>query len=263
MTTTQTVSGITLRRNAGAGVPLVLLHGIGSNAESWSPLMAALPPGLEVIAWDAPGYGASAPVAPEAPTPSDYAAALLRVLDALGHARIRLMGHSLGSLFAGRFAALHPGRVERLALLSPALGYGVTAGPLPPGVQARIDDLAALGPQDFAARRASRLVHDPEKRPKVLEGVRRSMAAVNPAGYAQAVRALGAGDLLADAPGLAMPTLVATGIEDVVTPPDNARRLHAALPNPIRLAELPAAGHAMPQEFPRELAALLAETLLA
>ncbi|MBI0535283.1 alpha/beta hydrolase [Roseomonas sp. KE2513] len=263
MTTTETVAGITLHRNRGEGTPLVLLHGIGSNAESWAPLMAVLPPGLDVIAWDAPGYGTSAPVEPESPTPSDYAAALLRVLDTLGHARVRLMGHSLGSLFAGRFAALHPDRVERLALLSPALGYGVTAGPLPANVQARIDDLTALGPQDFAARRAARLVYDPENRPTVMEGVRRSMAAVNPPGYAQAVHALGAGDLLADAPKLTMPTLVATGLEDVVTPPDNARRLHAALPNPLRLAELPAAGHAMPQEFPRELAAILAETLLA
>lgn len=89
------------------------------------------------------------------------------------------------------------------------------------------------------------------------------MAAVNPAGYAQAVHALGAGDLLADAARLPMPVLVATGLEDVVTPPDNARRLHAALPAPIRFAELPAAGHAMPQEFPAEIAALLGETILA
>ena len=262
MSTTETVAGITLHRNAGEGTPLVLLHGIGSNAESWASLMAALPPSLDVIAWDAPGYGASAPVGPASPTPTDYADALARVLDTLGHSRIRLMGHSLGCLFAGRFAALHPGRVEKLALLSPALGYGITSGPLPPNVQARIDDLAALGPQDFAARRAARLVHDPENRPSVVEGVRRSMAAVNPAGYAQAVHALGAGDLLGDAPRLIMPTLVATGLEDVVTPPDNARRLHAALPDPIRLVEFPAAGHAMPQEFPRELAALLAETFL-
>ena len=262
MSTTETVAGITLHRNLGEGTPLVLLHGIGSNAESWAPLMAALPPSLDVIAWDAPGYGASAPVGPASPTPTDYADALARVLDTLGHDRIRLMGHSLGCLFAGRIAARHPGRVEKLALLSPALGYGVASGPLPPNVQARIDDLAALGPQDFAARRAARLVHDPENRPAVVEGVRRSMAAVNPAGYAQAVHALGAGDLLGDAPRLIMPTLVATGLEDVVTPPDNARRLHAILPDPIRLAEFPVAGHAMPQEFPRELAALLAETFL-
>ncbi|TPG59681.1 alpha/beta fold hydrolase [Roseomonas nepalensis] len=258
-------AGIALLHRSGpdAVPPLVLLHGIGSNAESWRPLMGALPEGRALWAWNAPGYGGSAPVAPAAPTPGDYAAALARLLDALGLDRIVLAGHSLGCLFAARFAARHPARVARLALMSPALGYGVTAGPLPPAVQARIDDLSALGPTAFAERRAARLVHDAPSRPAVLEGVRRAMAAVDPAGYAQAVHALGAGDLLADAARLAMPVLVATGLEDVVTPPDNARRLHAALPNPIRLAEFPAAGHALPQEFPAEVAALLAETILA
>jgi pimeloyl-ACP methyl ester carboxylesterase len=241
----------------------MLLHGIGSNARSWVPLVEALPAGLDVWAWDAPGYGDSAPVVPASPGPEDYASALERVLDALGLARVLLAGHSLGCLFAARFAAMNFGRVERLALLSPALGYGVTAGPLPPSVQARIDDLEALGPEQFAARRAARLVHDAENRPATLEGVRRSMAAVNPAGYAQAARALGAGDLLADAARLRMPVLVATGLEDVVTPPENARRLFAALSAGIRLAELRGAGHAMPQEVPGELASVLGEAFLA
>ena len=256
-------AGIALLRRPGAeGLPLVLLHGVGSDAESWSPLIEALPPGRDIVAWYAPGYGDSTPVAPQAPAPDDYAAALEAMLDALALGRVLLAGHSLGCLFAARFAARNPNRVARLALMSPALGYGAI-GPLPAAVQARIDDLDALGPAEFAARRAARLVHDAAGRPAVLEGVRRAMAAVNPAGYAQAVRALGAGHLLADAPRLTMPTVVVTGLEDVVTPPGNARRLHAALPSPLRLAELPGAGHAMPQELPKAVAAILGETLLA
>ncbi|WP_458098280.1 alpha/beta fold hydrolase [Roseomonas sp. WA12] len=258
-------AGIAMLRRHGTGgrLPLVLLHGIGSNATSWEPLLAALPPGQDAIAWDAPGYGDSTPVSADAPTPDSYAEVLERLLAALGLDRILLAGHSLGCLFAARFAARNPDRVAGLALMSPALGYGAAPDALPPGVQARIDDLTTLGPQEFAARRASRLVHDAPNRLAVLEGVRRAMAAVNPSGYAQAVRALGAGELLADAPRLVMPVLVATGLEDVVTPPDNARRLFAALPHPTRLAELPGTGHALPQEFPREVATLFGETILA
>lgn len=251
-----------LRRSGAEGPPLVLLHGVGSDAESWSPLIEALPPGRDVTAWYAPGYGDSTPVPPLAPAPDDYAAALEGMLDALGLHRILLAGHSLGCLFAARFAARNPERVLRLALMSPALGYAAT-GPLPPAVQARIDDLDALGPDEFAVRRASRLVHDAANRPAVLEGVRRAMAAVNPSGYAQAVRALGFGNLLADAPRLAMPTLVITGLEDVVTPPDNARRLQALLPCPLGLVELPGAGHAMPQEMPAAVAARVEDMILA
>jgi pimeloyl-ACP methyl ester carboxylesterase len=247
-----TVAGTALLRREGAGPALVLLHGIGSNAESWRPLAGALPADADIVAWWAPGYGGSAPVAPERPAPEDYAARLALVLDALNLHRVVVVGHSLGCLFAGAFALAHPSRVAALALLSPALGYGVAPGAaLPAAVQARIDDLAALGPADFAAKRAGRLVHDPG----ALPAVRAAMAQVNLAGYAQAVHALGAGDLLRDAPRLP-PALVACGEQDVVTPPGNARALHAALPD-ATLHIVPGAGHALPQEKPREVAALL------
>jgi pimeloyl-ACP methyl ester carboxylesterase len=248
------VANTVLLHRPGSGPTLVLLHGIGSDAETWLPLIEALPATWNLLAWWAPGYGTSAPVAPESPTPDDYAARLADILAGLRLERVAVAGHSLGALFAGRFAARWPDRVGTLALLSPALGYGVPAGAaLPAKVQARIDDLVALGPAEFAAKRAARLVH----RPAALPGVQRAMALVKPEGYAQAVRALGAGDLLADAARIARTALVACGEQDVVTPPDNARRLHAALPAGSTLHMIAEAGHAMPQEAPEALAALL------
>lgn len=255
--------GTSFLRRTGQGVPLVLLHGIGSRAESWAALIEALPAATPVIAWDAPGYAASRPVAPQAPAPANYAARLAGLLDALVLDRVVLVGHSLGALFAGAFAARHPGRVAAMALLSPALGYGVAAGQaLPTGVQARIDELDRMGPVAFAAARAARLLARPAAQPDVLAGVQAAMAAVHPAGYAQAVRALGAGDLVADAARIDAPCLVAVGAEDVVTPPANAARLHGALRRPIgALRLLPDCGHALPQEAPAAAAALLEEIL--
>ncbi|MGG5817724.1 alpha/beta fold hydrolase [Falsiroseomonas sp. HW251] len=245
-----------LLRREGTGPTLVLLHGIGSNAESWRPMVSALPHDADVVAWWAPGYGDSRPVRPERPTPADYAARLAQVLDGLSLDRVALVGHSLGCLFAGAFALAHPDRVAALALLSPALGYGVAPGAaLPPGVQARIDDLAELGPRAFAAKRAGRLVHRPES----LPAVREAMSAVNLPGYAQAVHALGAGDLLRDAKRLP-PALVACGEFDAITPPSNACALHAALPAST-LHIVPEAGHALPQDQPGAVAALLAGML--
>lgn len=242
---------------------LLLLHGIGSHAESWLGMMAALPPGQRALAWDAPGYGGSAPLGETEARPEHYAGAVLRLLDTLGLERVAIAGHSLGCLFAARFAALYPERVAGLALLSPALGYAVPPGaPLPDGVQARIDDLRQLGPEAFAAKRAARLVFQPTHKPAVLEGVRRGMAAVRLEGYAAAVRALGAGDLLADADLLHGPLLVGVGAEDAVTPPAQARRLHAALPLGTPFAEIPKAGHALPQEAPDVVAALLRDSIL-
>lgn len=244
-------AGVSLLHRPGAGVPLFLLHGIGSDALSWE---RAFPAGRAIYAWNAPGYGDSAPLPGLAPSPADYAARLLDVLDALRLERVALVGHSLGALFAGAFAARHPERLASVAFFSPALGYRVPAGTaLPANVQARIDDLEALGPAAFAEKRAARLLF----RPDAIAGVRRGMAAVKLAGYAQAVRALGAGDLLADAARIDLPALVAIGAEDVVTPPGNARALHAALPHPGRLVLIPECGHAVSQEAPAAAAELL------
>ncbi len=70
---------------AGAGTPLVLLHGIGSAARAFDDQFAGLSDRLHVIAWDAPGYGGSSSLAPEAPKAGDYATALAAMLDALRH----------------------------------------------------------------------------------------------------------------------------------------------------------------------------------
>ncbi|WP_298107854.1 alpha/beta hydrolase [Bradyrhizobium sp.] len=253
--------GVEVFRRSGEGQrrAFVLLHGVGSNAHSFDPLMQALPLSVEAIAWNAPGYGQSKPLAKESPAPRDYAAVLAAVMDRLGISRAVLVGHSLGSLFAASFAAHYPERVSALALLSPALGYRVSADePLPPAVQQRIDELNTLGPEAFARKRAARLVADPVVTPHVLVAVERAMAAVHPQGYAQAVRALGAGDMLADLDRVSAPALVAVGSKDVITPPDNAKAARDALRGTAEYHEVTGSGHALPQEEPALVAKLLA-----
>jgi len=257
--TAGSAAGVTYLRRVGgvAAAPLVLLHGIGSNAKSFASLMAALPPTVDAVAWNAPGYDASTRLADLSPTPTHYANALLRLLDTLKLDRVSLVGHSLGCLFVARFAAQHPDRVAAVALMSPALGYRVAPGAeLPENVQSRIDEIIALGPQAFADKRAARLVHQPTRKPGVLAAVRDAMAAANPAGYTQAVRALGAGDLLADAARIAAPALVAVGADDLITPPANARAAHAAFVA-ADYREIADAGHALPQEQPEIVADLI------
>src|SRR5262245_56342852 len=62
---------------------LVLLHGIGSNAQSFGALMQALPSFIDVIAWNAPGYADSDALTIAAPQPRDYARVLAQLVDAL------------------------------------------------------------------------------------------------------------------------------------------------------------------------------------
>ena len=242
------------------GPPLVLLHGIGSNAGSWRDQLAGLGDIRKVVAWDAPGYGDSTPVAPPRPTAAAYADHLARFLDGLGLDRIVLLGHSLGALVAGAFAAGWPGRVERLLLANAALGHRADpADPLPPRAQDRLDDLAALGPAGLAAKRAPRLL-SVAATPAQVARARAAMAEIHPDGYRQAVEMLAQGDLVADTGAVAVRTLVLSSSEDSVTPPAGSRALAAAMPN-ARYREIPDAGHLSYLERPAAFDAAVREFL--
>jgi pimeloyl-ACP methyl ester carboxylesterase len=253
-------AGLTYLVRAGGQVPVVLLHGIGSHARSFVQLIEALDPRFSVLAWDAPGYGDSVPLAAEWPDASDYAAALNRLLAHLEISRCTLVGHSLGALIAARLAIVSAMRVTKLCLISPAQGYGVAkGGSLPPSVASRIEELDCLGPERFAAKRAPGLLGDPAARPDVLQSVEQAMAAVRHPGYDQAARMLAGGRLLDDAAKISMPTAVVVGARDRVTPPPNARDLFQTLPASARLAyaEVAGAGHAVCQEQPVEIARII------
>jgi len=257
---THIANGIEYLERPGDGPALVLLHGIGSQAASFTPLLPHLARDQRVIAWNAPGYGNSAPLAQDWPVAADYSRVLERFLDALDLARVTLLGHSLGTLMGASFAAARRERVARLILAAPALGHGVPrGGALSSAARSRIDDLERLGARAFAEARAARLLHAPEDNPEALALVRDSMAKVTLPGYGQAARMLASGRLLDDAERLSVPTDVIVGAEDRVTPPDGACRAHAALQGAARgrLTLLPQAGHAIYQQAPARFAAAL------
>jgi len=243
------------------GVPVskpsaVLLHGIGSGAASW--LQAALAAGEQahVVAWDAPGYGLSTPLAGDAPADTDYAARLHELLLALGITRCVLVGHSLGALMACAYAR-GPGatRVARLVLISPAGGYGA------PGRAAvaervrseRREALRTLGVAGLAERSAERLLSTAAGA-QARAWVRWNSARLQPAGYLQAVELLCASDL-ARSPGLAMPVEVYCGDADVVTPPEACRNWAEFFGAEFHLIER--AGHAVPVEQPEAAARII------
>jgi pimeloyl-ACP methyl ester carboxylesterase len=250
-------AGIGWRDWPADGPVAVCLHGIGSRATGWARLAEGLP-GWRVIAWEAPGYGPSAPLPMQAPAAADYAAALRLWMETLALPRVHLVGHSLGTLIGAAFARRWPDHLETLTLASCAQGGGLAPGaPLGPTHQARIDDLAALGPTDFARTRAPRLIHDAAAHPDLVREATAAMASVTLPGYAQAVRMLATGNLAADCRRIETPTAVIVGAQDVVTPPDQSTRAHRALPNPGPLLTVPGCGHALPLQAPTALAGLL------
>jgi pimeloyl-ACP methyl ester carboxylesterase len=244
---------------AGSGPPLVLLHGIGSAAASFRYQLETLSAQFRVTAWDAPGYGVSTPLATEHPGASHYAAALDAWLTALGVDRCHVVGHSLGTLIAARFAAERPKRVVSLTLASIAKGHGE----LPPAerqrlLAQRLDDLAELGPHGMAAKRGPRLL-GPSATEKMRRIVVETMACIHPDGYAQAARLLSTGNIAADIARLpaGLPIQVIVGEADVITPPATCLEIAAACSG-ASTHVIPGAGHAVYLEKPQQFNGLLA-----
>ncbi|HEX3550524.1 MAG TPA: alpha/beta hydrolase [Candidatus Elarobacter sp.] len=152
---------------AGAGdarAPcVVLVHGLGHWSDAaWSRLVPHLDGARRYVAFDLPGFGASAK-----PAVRYDAAYFARVLDevtaALAPERFALVGHSLGGFIAADFAGRHPERVGRLALIAPA---GFTRAPRHVGfsllARAIGAPLATRAPsRRFVRRIVERAVHDP------------------------------------------------------------------------------------------------------
>ncbi|MGR3661879.1 MAG: alpha/beta fold hydrolase [Paracoccaceae bacterium] len=244
----------------GAAQTVMLLHGIGSNAASFTPLLEHLPDDWRVLAWNAPGYGNSSPLVAEWPVAADYADALLGLFNRLDLAAPFLIGHSLGCLIAAAFARAYPTRLSHMLLASPALGHGISVDhKLSTAAQSRIDDLALLGAEEFARKRAPRLVANPAKNPETVARVAKGMSQVKNPGYNQATHMLASGNLLNDIAATPCVTDILVGTDDIITPPEAAQKAHSVLPKNMRgtLTELPDTGHAIYQQDPTECAGVL------
>jgi pimeloyl-ACP methyl ester carboxylesterase len=223
-------------------LPLVLLHGIGSGAASWVHQFEALSTTRRVLAWDAPGYGASTPVVPASPKADDYAEVLRGWLDTLGIEHCVLVGHSLGAIIAGAFASANPQRVAGLLLLSPAGGYGAAAADVRTSKRdQRLAMLAELGPAGLAEKRSANML-SPHADDTARAWVRWNMARIVPHGYAQATHLLANADLAADLARFHGRINVAVGADDTITPPSACERLAQAAHTHLQL--VPCAGHA-------------------
>lgn len=112
----------------GEGVPLVLLHGVGSSIDTWGDVPQRLAEhGRAVVAVDLLGHGGSDTGNGDFSLGA-HASAVRDLLDHLGHrGRVHLVGHSLGGGVALQLAYQFPDRVESMTLISSG-GLGSDVG---------------------------------------------------------------------------------------------------------------------------------------
>lgn len=230
-------------REAGTGPALVLLHGIGSGSGSWIPQLDHLSGHFRVIAWDAPGYGDSDPIA-GSPTPDVYARRLEALAEELSLGRFPVVGHSLGALIAGRFATLLPDRVTGLVLADPASGHArLSDEDRARRLASRLEPFQKMGAARYAEERAPNLLAASTSADN-LSFVQWNMAHLTLDGLRAAAMLLSSGDLIGDVAAYNGAALVLCGSEDRVTPPSDCEAVAKAFPEPCPFRLIAGAGHA-------------------
>jgi pimeloyl-ACP methyl ester carboxylesterase len=100
--------------------PLLLLHGLGDEADTWRYLIAPLAERYWVIAPDLPGFARSDKPRVDY-TPVFFTRSVLALMDVLLIERAHCVGHSLGALIAQRLILARPQRVLSLTLIAGGL----------------------------------------------------------------------------------------------------------------------------------------------
>jgi pimeloyl-ACP methyl ester carboxylesterase len=102
---------------AGAGQPLLLVHGLMTSAYSWRYVISALAKKYRVLVPDLPGAGQSDAPADLSMSPISMAMVLASFEQAVGAERAYVVGNSLGGYLSTWLALLYPDRVERLLIM--------------------------------------------------------------------------------------------------------------------------------------------------
>jgi pimeloyl-ACP methyl ester carboxylesterase len=259
-----TSNGIALHYDVtGEGPALCLINGYRLSAAAWpDSFIAQLAARLTVIAFDNRGTGRS-----DKPRNgyefANLANDFIGLLDGLHRPQVHLLGFSMGGAIAQEVAVRYPDRIARLVLFGTFCG-GVWAEPASYSVFKRLLSHANQTPEE-AARQAWPVTYSPEylaaNAAAVERQMRREMEHPTPMYVAdRQMEALRKFDSYRDLPRISAPTLVATGLQDLLVKPRNSEILASRIPNARRelLADL---GHRAIWEAPEEIADLVGDFL--
>jgi poly(3-hydroxyalkanoate) depolymerase len=218
-----------LRLTAPARVPLLLINGIGASLEVLQPFVDQLDPAVEVIRFDPPGVGGSAP--PAGPYRFTGLSRLIaRMLTELGYDQVDVLGISWGGGVAQQFAASQRSRCRRLVLVATASGMPMIPGK--PTVLLRMVTPRRYLDRGYLERVAADLYGgstrtDPERVSAVMNNGNRVPSS---SGYLYQLLAGVGWTSLPFLPRLRQPTLIVAGDDDPIIPLANARLLHRLIP---------------------------------
>jgi poly(3-hydroxyalkanoate) depolymerase len=216
------------RSDVEPGVPLLIFNGIGANLELLEPFVEALR-GVEIIAFDAPGVGAS----PSTILPYRYrhlARLADRLMKELGYNRkIDVLGVSWGGGLAQQYAFLYPDRCRRLILAAASTGAIMVPGRL--SALRRLANPRRYYDRNYLKRVAPELYGGAlDRAPNLIDHHVQHVRAPDALGYLYQLLAIWGWTSLPWLHRLRQPTLIMAGKEDPLVPPLNAKILNYLIP---------------------------------
>jgi pimeloyl-ACP methyl ester carboxylesterase len=241
-------------RRAGAGPPLVLLHGAACDGRTWGPQLSGLTDRFDVIAWDEPGAGRSSDPPAGLDLPG-YAAYLASFIGELGIGRVHLAGLSWGGVLAQELCLRHPELVGSLILADTNAGWKGSLSAAECEQRLELALAQAGVPPDAYAPAVPRLF-GPTAAPELISRVAAIVAETRPASLRQTAIAMAACDLRERQAAIHVPCLLLWGEADARSPLCVAADLLERIPG-ATLVVLPDAGHMsnleQPERFNAEL----------
>jgi pimeloyl-ACP methyl ester carboxylesterase len=235
-------------RRSGQGPALLLLHGFLCDSRVWRHQLAGLSDELTVVAWDAPGAGASSDP-PEPFTTAHYAQCLAAFLNSIGVDRPHVLGLSWGGILAQEFFRLFPERIRSLVLADTYAGW---KGSLPePVYKERLATclVDATGPPEALVAKFLPGVFTDAAPQELREEFAAIVSEFHPVGFRLMSLSSAEMDTRTLLTTIDVATLVLWGDDDRRSPMHIAEQLSAAIPR-AELVIIPNAGHLSNMEQP-------------
>ncbi|CAD0110487.1 unnamed protein product [Aureobasidium uvarum] len=229
-----------------SGTNAVFVHGLGGTSDYWTPLVdaAGLSQSHNLHFLDLEGHGLS-PTSPLSKLSIESFAADIRgVFD---HASISssatLFAHSMGCLIAVRFVLDNPGLVGKLILVGPPPSPLPAAASTNSHARAHLVRTKGMSAVVDAVVTAGTSAKTKSHNPLAIAATRLSLLGQDPEGYAKACSALADATTKLDFAAIKPQTLIITGSEDKVSPPQLCEGYASSLPQGSSVEILEGVGH--------------------
>ena len=243
---------------AGAGQPVLLLHGLGSCGDDWLFQTPILAERWRVIAPDLRGHGQSGK--PRGPiTMAQLATDIAGLMDGLGLAPAHIVGLSLGGLVGQQLAIDFPQKVNRLVLVNTFAHLWPTSLRETYTLLRRAI-VSALLPLNLTARVVAADLFPRPAQSEIRQAALDRIGTNDLTAYRSLMRAIRRFDTRRSLHRIHAPTLIITGDRDRIVPRGCQLQLVRGIPN-VRWQIVRDSGHATPIDQPEEFNRLVLEFL--